>query len=123
MEEVLLPRIVLDKPEPFVNSQRTNLACHFSPPGPVVTRDGASGHTPGGGRRIAASFHHRLIWRHATPQPRSYRSRPHQLIRFALIDRPWPAPPSTSACGRFSSTSTRTCENEHRRSAQNLWVA
>src|SRR5712691_10011672 len=58
MEEVLLPGVVLDKPEPFVNSQRTNLACHLWPPGPVVTTDGASGHTRGGGRRIAASFHH-----------------------------------------------------------------
>jgi hypothetical protein len=39
MEEVFLPGIVLDEPEPFVNSQRANFACHLWPPGPVDATD------------------------------------------------------------------------------------
>src|SRR4051812_17291915 len=71
MEEVFLPGIVLDEPEPFINSQCANLACHVSPPAPVVTTDGASGDTPSGAshrRLVPSSFK----CRHAGPQPRVF---------------------------------------------------
>src|SRR5437870_4268843 len=57
MEEVFLPAIVLDKPEPFVYSQRPNLACHLC----LLVRshdDGTPSHTPTRTRRITA-LHHR----------------------------------------------------------------
>ena len=79
MEEVFLPGIVLDKPEPFVNSQRANLACHLRPPVPSSRRTvrlAIARRRPSHRRLLPSSF----MWRDAAPRPRFYRRPPRQLI-------------------------------------------
>jgi len=46
MEEVFLSCLVLDEPEAFIHSQRTNLACHHRPPSTVVTTTRCPDHMP-----------------------------------------------------------------------------
>src|SRR5688572_3130129 len=67
MEEVFLPGLVLDEPEPLVNPQRANLACHLCLLIPSSRRKVLPA-IPSSVRRIAASFNHPSYTRHAGTQ-------------------------------------------------------